>query len=138
MPCLTAMSKLPPSKVSQTHCKDPRGWEEVNELRMDLKRSEIRCTIISFYDMINAQKKTILCTCEYDPLEYFGLEPNNNLVYSVLMKQAPGCSASITTTASIYNEFFVFGMCLGVIRKWLKVPTHVKNVKGLLHTNKCI
>lgn len=120
------MSKLPPSKVSQTHSKDPRGWEEVNGLRKDLTRSEIRCTIISFYDMINAQKKMISCTCEYDPLEYFGQEPNNNLVYSVLMKQAPGCSASVTTTASIYNESFVLGMCLTVIYKWLKVPTHGK------------
>lgn len=120
------MSKLPPSKVSQTHSKDPRGWEEVNGLRKDLTRSEIRCTIISFYDMINAQKKTIPCACEYDPLEYFGQEPNNNLVYSVVMKQAPGCSASVTTTVSIYNESFMLGICLRVIYKWLKVPTHGK------------
>lgn len=98
----------------------PQGLGEVNGLRKDLTRSEIRCTIISFYDMINAQKKTIPCTCENDPLEYFGQEPNNSLVYSVLMKQAPGCSASVTTTASIYNESFMLGMCLSVIYKWLK------------------
>ncbi len=35
---------------------------------------------------MHRRKKTILCMCEYDPLEYFGQESDNQLVCSALMK----------------------------------------------------